>query len=194
MTNQHDLLRVPKSSCDTCSGDNAIGNVISTGPANITLDSTGEHYYICTFGSHCKVGQKLAITVSGTPGANPPTSTPPITPTTPSPTSSQPDACAPTPSSTPNAGGPTASVKPPAGIPPAPDSSSTYVFASLLPVLLSIGAASVISEGNKIRSIHDRLRWMNREKSVKGIPLVDRSSVMNRTETEKWRTDGSGEV
>ncbi|CAI9786915.1 unnamed protein product [Fraxinus pennsylvanica] len=146
VTNQHDVLRVPKSSYDACSDDNAIGSTITTGPANVTLDSAGEHYYICTIGSHCQAGQKLAITVSATPGANPPTSTPPTTPTTPSPTSSQPDACAPTPSSTPNAGGPTALAKPPsAGIPPpAPGSSSTHVFASFLPVLLSIGAALVI--------------------------------------------------
>ncbi|CAI9753630.1 unnamed protein product [Fraxinus pennsylvanica] len=146
MTNQHDLLQVPKSSYDACSDDNAIGNAITTGPANVTLDSSGEHYYICTFGSHCQVGQKLAITVSSTPGSNPPTSSPPTTPTTPSPTSTQPDACAPTPSSTPNAGGPTASATPPAGTPPPPPppySSSTSVFASFLPVLLSIGAALV---------------------------------------------------
>ncbi|KAL2516597.1 cucumber peeling cupredoxin-like [Forsythia ovata] len=148
MTNQHDILRVPKSSYDACSKDNAIGSAITTGPANMTLDSTGEHYYICTFGSHCQAGQKLAITVSGTPGANPPTSNPPTTPATPSPTSTQPDACAPTPSSAPNAGGPSPSATPPpAGTPypPPPDSSSTSVFASLLLVLLlSIGAALVI--------------------------------------------------
>ncbi|XP_022884944.1 cucumber peeling cupredoxin-like [Olea europaea var. sylvestris] len=145
MTNQHDLLQVPKSSYDACSDDNAIGSAITTGPANVTLDSAGEHYYICTFGSHCQMGQKLAITVSGTPGANPPTSSPPTTPTTPSPTSTQPDACAPTPSSTPNAGRPPASATSPAGTPPPPyDSSSMSVFASFLPVLLSIGAALLI--------------------------------------------------
>ncbi|CAI9753631.1 unnamed protein product [Fraxinus pennsylvanica] len=143
MTNQHDLLRVPKASYDGCSDDNAIGSAITTGPANVTLDSAGEHYYICTFGRHCQAGQKLAITVSGTPGANPPTSSPPTTPTTPSPTSSQPDACAPTPSSAPNAGEPVAA-PPPAGTPPPPYSSSTFVFTSFLPALLSIGAALVI--------------------------------------------------
>ncbi|KAL2493469.1 Blue copper protein [Abeliophyllum distichum] len=113
MTNQHNVLRVPKTSYDECSKDNAIGSAITTGPAKITLDSAGEHYYICTVGNHCQMGQKLAITVSGTPGANPPTSSLPNTPATPS--------------------------------PPPPDSSSTYVLASFLPILLlSIGAALVI--------------------------------------------------
>ncbi|KAK4395332.1 hypothetical protein Sango_1687500 [Sesamum angolense] len=73
MTNQHDVLRVPQASYDACTQDNAIGSVITTGPANITLDSAGTHYYICTFGRHCEFGQKLAVTVvSSTPGgANP---------------------------------------------------------------------------------------------------------------------------
>ncbi|KAK4362189.1 hypothetical protein RND71_017430 [Anisodus tanguticus] len=93
---------------------NAIGNPIMTGPANVTLESAGEHYYICTFGRHCLNGQKLAITVSntGSSGANPPTASAagpsganspnpsnPTTPVVPSPSSSrQPEACAPTPS------------------------------------------------------------------------------------------------
>ncbi|KAK6124913.1 hypothetical protein DH2020_041324 [Rehmannia glutinosa] len=111
VTNQHDVLRVPQASYNACTQDNAIGSIITTGPTNITLDSAGDHHYICTFGRHCEFGQRLAVTVSSsTPGgvANPPMTTAPTTPATPSPVSTQPEACAPTPSSTPNAGGPAA--------------------------------------------------------------------------------------
>lgn len=68
------MLQVPIASFDACGSQNAIGDPIMTGPANVTLDSPGDHYYICTFGRHCQAGQKLAITVSGTstPAANPP--------------------------------------------------------------------------------------------------------------------------
>ncbi|KAM5578754.1 umecyanin [Rosa sericea] len=73
-TNTHDVMEVPKASFDSCSSTNPIGSTITTGPANITLTSAGEHYYICTFGSHCQSGQKLAITVSASatsPGSSP---------------------------------------------------------------------------------------------------------------------------
>ncbi|GFY96958.1 hypothetical protein Acr_11g0012640 [Actinidia rufa] len=80
-TNAHDVVQVPKASFDTCSDDNKIGNPITTGPANVTLTSAGDHYYICSFGSHCQLGQKLAIIVSATPGAAaPPTPANPSTP------------------------------------------------------------------------------------------------------------------
>ncbi|CAB4303395.1 unnamed protein product [Prunus armeniaca] len=134
-TTAHDVLQVPKASFDSCRSDNAIGSTITTGPANVTLTSAGEHYFICTLGSHCQSGQKLAITVSGSataPGASPPSVPPPppaanSPPTTPSPTSNDPAACpppvaAPSPSSTdPNVNTPP---------PPPPASSSGAVFAS----------------------------------------------------------------
>ncbi|OMO54331.1 Plastocyanin-like protein [Corchorus capsularis] len=131
-TNEHDVVQVPKASFDACSDDNKIGDVITTGPANMTLSATGEQYYICTIGRHCLAGQKLAITVVAT--ADSPLPSPsPTTPTTPSPAT---DACAPE-------AGPTASTTPsgssPAGTnaPATPNSSSSAVFASLL---LSISA------------------------------------------------------
>ncbi|KAL6137757.1 hypothetical protein ACLB2K_063046 [Fragaria x ananassa] len=81
-TNAHDVVEVPKASFDSCSSTNAIGNSIITGPANVTLASPGEHYYICTVGKHCQSGQKLAISVSDstTPGvtAEPPSSSPAV--------------------------------------------------------------------------------------------------------------------
>ncbi|XP_009624033.1 cucumber peeling cupredoxin-like [Nicotiana tabacum] len=140
MTDSHDVLQVQKTSFDGCNSQNAIGNPIMAGPANVTLDSAGDHYYICTFGRHCQNGQKLAITVSstGTPaGANPPTPSNPTTPVVPSPSSStQPGACAPTPA----AAGPSSST--PGGSAPPSPSSSTIVLASFLLSLSSIASAT----------------------------------------------------
>ncbi|KAL9463186.1 hypothetical protein AB3S75_001065 [Citrus x aurantiifolia] len=146
VTNEHDVLRVPKASYDGCTSSNPIGNPITTGPANITLDSAGEHYYICTFGWHCQAGQKLAITVSATPGSSPsPTGnpTPPTTstPTAPSPNSSTPADCTPAPTSGPMAGGPTGPTTRTNNIPTTtgiPDSSASLVLASVLVPLLAI--------------------------------------------------------
>ncbi|KAL3511894.1 hypothetical protein ACH5RR_024611 [Cinchona calisaya] len=136
-TNTHDVVQVPKASYDACNSNNAIVSVIKNGPANVTLDTAGDHYYICTFGGHCTAGQKLAISVSSSsgspPGANPPTTspapttTPPPT-TTPSPTA----ACAPTPSPASKADGPGTAKSPAATtLTPPPPSSSNAVFASL---------------------------------------------------------------
>ncbi|PSS07509.1 Cucumber peeling cupredoxin like [Actinidia chinensis var. chinensis] len=141
LTNAHDVVQVPKASFDTCSSDNAIGNPITTGPANITLTSAGDHYYICTFGTHCQAGQKLSITVSSTPGAAaPPTHTTPTTPATPSPTSSTtPEACPPE-APTPKADGPTATSRPEV-VPSPPDSSSSAVFAGFSLTVLGFAMA-----------------------------------------------------
>ncbi|KAH7865190.1 hypothetical protein Vadar_003369 [Vaccinium darrowii] len=74
----YDALQVTKDSYDACTETNPIGSTITTGQASIALTTAGDHYYICTYGRHCQLGQKLTITVftSGTPGsAPPPTST-----------------------------------------------------------------------------------------------------------------------
>ncbi|KAM1060596.1 hypothetical protein ACFX13_025774 [Malus domestica] len=135
-TNAHDVQEVPKASFDSCSSENPIGTAITTGPANITLTSAGDHYYICTYGRHCQSGQKLAITVSAaSPGAAPsvppppsPTNTPP---TTPSPTSNDPAACEPVPAPSPSMSGvPTVNTTP-GSLPPL-GSSSHVVLASFV--------------------------------------------------------------
>ncbi|KAK4735655.1 hypothetical protein R3W88_009916 [Solanum pinnatisectum] len=136
-TGRHDVQQVEKTSFDGCNSQNAIGNAIMTGPANMTLNSTGEHYYICTFGMHCLNGQKLAITVSSsnaTPGANPPNPSNPTTPVV-----RQPEACAPTPS----AAGPSNSV-PGGRAPPPTPSSSTTVLASFVLSLSTIALATLL--------------------------------------------------
>ncbi|KAL5697960.1 hypothetical protein ACHQM5_029055 [Ranunculus cassubicifolius] len=74
-TGRHDVARVTKMEFDSCTATNTIGAIVMTGPANITLNTAGEHYYICTISGHCSLGQKLAINVSGiSTTADPPTS------------------------------------------------------------------------------------------------------------------------
>ncbi|KAH0687318.1 hypothetical protein KY285_017878 [Solanum tuberosum] len=117
-TSRHDVQQVEETSFDGCNSQNAIGAAIMTGPANITLNSTDDHYFICTFGTHCQDGQKLEISVSddstSIPGTNPPT---------------------------PSVDGPTGSV--PGGVvpPPPPPSSSTTVLASFVLSLSAIALA-----------------------------------------------------
>ncbi|KAL3528875.1 hypothetical protein ACH5RR_008197 [Cinchona calisaya] len=87
----HDVLEVAKESYDACDSIKKIGSIIENGPANVNLNSTGDHYYICTLNGHCNRGQKLAISVSadsGTPEANSPTTSPPPPPPPPPPPSS----------------------------------------------------------------------------------------------------------
>ncbi|KAG7998048.1 hypothetical protein I3843_01G239300 [Carya illinoinensis] len=134
VTNAHDVLQVPKESYDSCSSSNPIGDIITTGPINVTLSTASTHYYICTVGRHCLSGQKISVTVSSSPSVVPPTSTstPPSTltnPATPSPTSGTSADCTPTPASSP---APTPRTMSP------PNSSSSGVFVSLFISLLSI--------------------------------------------------------
>ncbi|PRQ50647.1 putative Blue (type 1) copper binding protein [Rosa chinensis] len=147
-TDAHDVVQVPKASFDSCSSANPIGSTFTTGPANITLTSAGNHYYICTFGRHCQSGQKLAITVSASatsPGASPsaPTPIPPppptttTTPTTPSPTSDAPCPPVQAPSPSTKTTGPTASTTPGSTVLP-PSSSSPAVGAGFVLCLLSL--------------------------------------------------------
>ncbi|KAF8042012.1 hypothetical protein BT93_A0573 [Corymbia citriodora subsp. variegata] len=83
-TGAHDVAEVAKAAYDGCSSTNPI-SLQTKGPASITLNKSGEHYFICTISNHCGLGQKLAINVTNTSTATPPTTpTPPPPPTTPS--------------------------------------------------------------------------------------------------------------
>ncbi|KAF5197194.1 hypothetical protein FRX31_013219 [Thalictrum thalictroides] len=68
---------------DACTTTNTIGSILMKAPANITLTTPGQHYYICTFTQHCTFGQKLAINVSVSP------STAPASPTSSGPTAAE---------------------------------------------------------------------------------------------------------
>ncbi|KAF8393202.1 hypothetical protein HHK36_021443 [Tetracentron sinense] len=143
-TGEHDVAQVSKTAFDACTSTTTIGSVITTGPANLTLVSEGDHYYICTVGRHCNIGQKLSIAVQASSSASPtpskegpsPSSTPPSSP---APTSVTPADCAPTPVSPPTAGGPTSHTPTPtAAGPTTPSSSSTVAIASFSLSVLSI--------------------------------------------------------
>ncbi|KAL0013735.1 hypothetical protein SO802_000804 [Lithocarpus litseifolius] len=87
-TGAHDVATVSKTNYDACSIANTI-TTVTTGPYNYTINSTGFHYFICTFsnGGHCNSGQKLAISVgnstsAASPGSppTPPSASPPPPP------------------------------------------------------------------------------------------------------------------
>uniref|UniRef100_A0A5B6YU11 Putative blue copper protein n=1 Tax=Davidia involucrata TaxID=16924 RepID=A0A5B6YU11_DAVIN len=81
-TGVHDVAEVTKAAFDACNSTSPI-SIATDGPKNITLNSAGEHYYICTFARHCDLGQKLAINVSATSApSSPPAPTPSRAPET----------------------------------------------------------------------------------------------------------------
>ncbi|MED6121935.1 hypothetical protein PIB30_034884 [Stylosanthes scabra] len=97
---QHNVAKVTKAAYDACNGSNAI-TTLTTSPATVTLNESGQHYFICAFTGHCAAGQKLAVTVSGkasSPSPAPQPSSSPKASPTPAPKSSSPS---PTPASAP---------------------------------------------------------------------------------------------
>ncbi|KAI9125781.1 hypothetical protein K1719_003199 [Acacia pycnantha] len=62
-TGQHDVAKVTKAAFDACNTGNTIFT-LNNGPASVKLNESGEQYYICTVGSHCSLGQKIAINVT----------------------------------------------------------------------------------------------------------------------------------
>lgn len=81
-TGTHDVAVVNETEYKGCT---MVSNVSSTSPVTITLEKTGDHYFICTIGNHCSRGQKLEIEVkaSNTTAGSPPST--PTNGTTPSP-------------------------------------------------------------------------------------------------------------
>ncbi|KAK3439402.1 hypothetical protein EUGRSUZ_C04251 [Eucalyptus grandis] len=75
-TGAHDVAEVTKAAYDGCSSTSPI-SLQTTGPASIRLNQSGEHFYICTIGSHCSLGQKLAINVTATTPSPTGSTTPP---------------------------------------------------------------------------------------------------------------------
>ena len=59
---QHNVAKVTKSAFDACNGGKPLVTITSS-PASVALNETGQQYFICTFGGHCSLGQKLAINV-----------------------------------------------------------------------------------------------------------------------------------
>ncbi|XP_076936851.1 stellacyanin-like [Bidens hawaiensis] len=69
-TGFHDVAEVSQAAFGPCTITNPISND-PNGPATITLSTAGNHYYICTFGRHCSLGQKLSITVAASNSTTP---------------------------------------------------------------------------------------------------------------------------
>lgn len=103
VTGQHDVAKVTKAAFDACSTGSTIFT-LNNGPASVKLNESGEQYYICTFGSHCSLGQKVAINVtkeassSASPAPAPQTKA--VSPAPVKAPSPAPSASAPSPSST----------------------------------------------------------------------------------------------
>ncbi|KAJ9548672.1 hypothetical protein OSB04_021215 [Centaurea solstitialis] len=59
-TGLHTVAEVTKEAYNKCDGQNPI-LLATTGPAKLTINTPGDHYYICTIGPHCNFFLKLAI-------------------------------------------------------------------------------------------------------------------------------------
>ncbi|CAB4319015.1 unnamed protein product [Prunus armeniaca] len=70
-----DVARVTKEAFKTCNSTNPL-TLKTTSPANFTLDTIGEYYFIGTKDKHCGLGQKLAINVTAEPGSPTPSPAP----------------------------------------------------------------------------------------------------------------------
>ncbi|KAL7600298.1 cucumber peeling cupredoxin-like [Lactuca sativa] len=107
-TGFHNVAEVSQVAYGPCTTTNPI-SIATTGPARVTLNAPGTHYYVCTVGTHCQIGQKLTINVSA--GSTTPAPAP--TPATPAPVS--PPTTTPTPAPTTTTPPPTSSPVPSAG-------------------------------------------------------------------------------
>ncbi|KAL4564012.1 hypothetical protein LXL04_028061 [Taraxacum kok-saghyz] len=121
---QHDVAEVSADAYGPCTANNPI-SLSTTTPTSLTLTTAGSHYYICTFTSHCQIGQKLTINVSAAATTAPPstTPTPPASPPTTMPT---PPSATPTPPASP----PTTMPTPPSATPTMPASPPKSTLAT----------------------------------------------------------------
>ncbi|KHN22113.1 Stellacyanin [Glycine soja] len=70
-SNTHNVEEVTKANFDACSSASPIAT-FTTPPARVTLNKSGQHFFICGIPGHCLGGQKLAINVTGSSNARPP--------------------------------------------------------------------------------------------------------------------------
>ncbi|PWA49984.1 cupredoxin [Artemisia annua] len=145
---QHDVAEVTEAAYAPCTSTNPI-SINTTSPTSLTLTTPGAHYYICTFTSHCQIGQKLTINVSASSTATPPSTTPMI-PASPPPTGTPtPPSMTPTPPMTPTEPCPPTSspssspTSPPTGstTPPPPGSGATSLTVMVPATFVAIGLA-----------------------------------------------------
>ncbi|XP_045817064.1 umecyanin-like [Trifolium pratense] len=129
-TGAHTVAEISKADFDNCNV-NQNTQAITTSPARVTLNKTGDFYFTCTIQDHCNNGQKLSVKVvsaSSSPapaqGPSPPSSTtpsptPPSSGTTPTPPSPTPPVSGDTPSPS--------SPAQPGATPPSPGSATSLV-------------------------------------------------------------------
>ncbi|CAI8610338.1 unnamed protein product [Vicia faba] len=107
-TGAHDVAKVTKSAFDGCNVANTL-SMLTNGPATVTLTETGQQYFICTFGTHCSLGQKVSINVvkastspvsAPKPSASSPPKRAPVQAPTPTPTTTASPTPAPAPTTT----------------------------------------------------------------------------------------------
>ncbi|KAK6941668.1 Phytocyanin domain, partial [Dillenia turbinata] len=112
-TGVHDVAVVTRDAYDACNSTTPL-DLKTIGPLSYVLNSTGDFYFLCTFGRHCLNGQKLHITVTTTgPSASPlPAPSPSHTPSNP-------------PSGTTTPTPPPPPTNPTGGSPPPPSSASS---------------------------------------------------------------------
>ncbi|GJW97277.1 cucumber peeling cupredoxin-like protein, partial [Tanacetum coccineum] len=120
-TNAHNVLEVSQSAYGPCTLANPI-TTVTNGPANITLKTVGNHYYVCGVGPHCQLGQKVMVDVVGASGSTPPAAT------SPAPSGSTPS-------------NPNATTSPPS---PSPSPSSASTLMAVVPVAFLAAALALV--------------------------------------------------
>lgn len=122
--NAHNVEEVTKGKFDSCNSTSPIATY-GNPPVRVTLNKTGEHYFICGVPGHCSGGQKLAVNVGGSSGA----ATPPSASASGSPSPSS--------SVNPSTPSPTSSLSPP----PENSGAASLGVAGLFATLISVAAA-----------------------------------------------------
>ncbi|KAI5381752.1 hypothetical protein KIW84_010646 [Lathyrus oleraceus] len=129
----HTVAATNKADFDNCNVNQNTNDIITTSPARVTLNRTGDFYFICTVSSHCQSGgQKLTIKVPTSSSSTPPSSTPP----SPTPPSSGTTPTPPTSGGTPSPSSPTQ----PDATPPSPGSATAIVatFPALIAIVINL--------------------------------------------------------
>ncbi|CAK8534394.1 unnamed protein product [Lathyrus sativus] len=116
----HTVAETNKADFDNCNVNQNTNAIIATSPARVTLNRTGDFYFICTVSTHCQSGgQKLTIKVPASSSSTPPSPTPP---------SSTPPSSGTTPTSPTSGGTPSpSSPAQPGATPPSPGSATALV-------------------------------------------------------------------
>ncbi|XP_024520124.1 mavicyanin [Selaginella moellendorffii] len=74
-TGNHNVLEVSRAAYDNCDASQPIQSYLTPSPIQVTLTTSGEHWFICGVPGHCDGGMRVPINVleatSGAPGGAP---------------------------------------------------------------------------------------------------------------------------